>query len=63
MRSLTEQVAIVTGSAQGIGRAIAEVLHQEGATVVIADINAEAAEAAAAELRADGRTQSEQPWT
>jgi NAD(P)-dependent dehydrogenase (short-subunit alcohol dehydrogenase family) len=33
-------VAIVTGAAQGIGRQIAEKLHAEGATVVIADVQA-----------------------
>jgi NAD(P)-dependent dehydrogenase (short-subunit alcohol dehydrogenase family) len=34
---LADRVAIVTGGAQGIGRAIAERLQEEGATVVIAD--------------------------
>jgi NAD(P)-dependent dehydrogenase (short-subunit alcohol dehydrogenase family) len=44
---LADRVAIVTGGAQGIGRAIAQRLHDEGATVVIADISGaeEAAEA------------------
>ncbi|MGI9557662.1 MAG: SDR family NAD(P)-dependent oxidoreductase [Solirubrobacterales bacterium] len=44
------RVAIVTGSAQGIGRAIAERLSLAGATVVIADLNREGAEAAASEI-------------
>jgi len=44
------RVAIVTGAAQGIGRAIAERLDRAGATVVIADMNVEGATAAAAEL-------------
>jgi len=41
------RVAIVSGSAQGIGRAIAERLGSEGATLCVADINAAGAEAAA----------------
>ncbi|MBS1833981.1 MAG: SDR family oxidoreductase [Acidobacteria bacterium] len=45
--SLENQTAIVTGGATGIGEAIAQRLAKAGATVVIADINLEAAEAAA----------------
>jgi NAD(P)-dependent dehydrogenase (short-subunit alcohol dehydrogenase family) len=44
------KIAIVTGGASGIGRAIAAELVDRGATVVIADINAEAAELAAKQL-------------
>jgi len=47
---LEGRVAIVTGSAQGIGRAIATKLSEEGASVVIADINEAGAQAAAAAL-------------
>ena len=36
-------VAMVTGGAQGIGAAIAELLAENGARVAVADINAEAA--------------------
>jgi pyridoxal 4-dehydrogenase len=47
---LKDRVAIVTGAAQGIGRAIAEKLDAEGAKVVVADQNAEGAEQAAGAL-------------
>jgi 3-oxoacyl-[acyl-carrier protein] reductase len=42
--------AIVTGSARGIGRAVAELLTEQGARVVVNDLDAEAADAAAAEI-------------
>ncbi len=45
------QVAIVTGSGQGIGRAIAHRLAQDGMRVIIADIQLERAVAVAEELR------------
>ena len=35
---LADRVVIVTGGAQGIGRAIAQRLHDEGATIVVADL-------------------------
>ncbi|GHT41805.1 beta-ketoacyl-ACP reductase [Endomicrobiia bacterium] len=38
---LQGKVAVITGSAQGIGRAIAEVFASEGAQLVISDINVE----------------------
>jgi NAD(P)-dependent dehydrogenase (short-subunit alcohol dehydrogenase family) len=53
-RSLNGKTAIVTGAAQGIGRAIAELFAQEGASVMIADIQLGKAEAVANELRASG---------
>lgn len=47
---LEGRVAIVTGAAQGIGRAIADKLAQEGASVVVADLNQAGCEEAAAAL-------------
>lgn len=51
---LKDKVAIVTGSARGIGAATARRLAEEGAKVVITDIQQELAQATAAALRADG---------
>ena len=50
------KVAIVTGSGGGIGEAYAEALAAEGAAVVVADINTEAAEGVAKQISADGGT-------
>ena len=44
------KVAIVTGASRGVGRADAELLCKEGATVIMTDINAEAGEKAASEI-------------
>jgi 3-hydroxybutyrate dehydrogenase len=51
---LKDKVAFITGSASGIGKEIAAVYAQEGAKVVIADLDKAAAEATATELKATG---------
>ena len=50
---LSGQVAIVTGSGQGLGLGVARRLARAGATVVLADINGATAESAAAQIRED----------
>jgi len=52
--SIQDKVAIVTGAASGIGKEIATVFFKNGAKVVIADLNLEAAQAAASELDPSG---------
>lgn len=49
-RELAGRVVVITGGASGIGRATAYRMAQEGAHVVILDINQEGAEAVAADL-------------
>jgi 3-oxoacyl-[acyl-carrier protein] reductase len=56
MSESEQRVAVVTGAARGIGRAIAEQLCRDGCAALIADIRVEAAEAAAAEMCAAGWT-------
>jgi NAD(P)-dependent dehydrogenase (short-subunit alcohol dehydrogenase family) len=51
---LKDQVAIVTGGANGIGRETCKLFVSEGATVMIADLVSEAADDLATELRAQG---------
>src|SRR5580704_2398573 len=51
---LQNHIAAVTGSGSGIGRAIAVGYAREGAHVAVLDINGEAANATAAEIRAAG---------
>jgi len=53
MQRFVGRSAIVTGAAQGIGAAIAKRLGAEGASVAVADINGEGAEATAAEMGGD----------
>jgi 3-oxoacyl-[acyl-carrier protein] reductase len=54
MAVLDEKVAIVTGSARGIGRATAEILCEHGAKVLINDLDADVAEQTSSEI--DGET-------
>ena len=53
-RQLQDKIAIVTGAASGIGKEIAATFAREGARVAIADLDREAAEKAAAGLKAEG---------
>ena len=52
MGRLQDKVAIVTGAARGTGATIARLFAEEGASVVLADVNDEAGEAVAAEIGA-----------
>lgn len=54
MKEFKDKVAVITGSASGIGRAIAERSAQEGMKVVLADIEEAALNQAENELRATG---------
>jgi NAD(P)-dependent dehydrogenase (short-subunit alcohol dehydrogenase family) len=56
MRRLEGRVAIVVGSATGIGAATSARLAREGASVVLADINVEAAERTAERIAESGGT-------
>ena len=47
---LKNKVAVITGGAQGIGRAIALGMAREGAKVVVADLQSEKARSVAAEV-------------
>jgi NAD(P)-dependent dehydrogenase (short-subunit alcohol dehydrogenase family) len=54
MKSLSGKVAVVTGGAGGIGRAMGERFAHEGMRVMLADVQAEPLEATVAECRAAG---------
>jgi 3-oxoacyl-[acyl-carrier protein] reductase len=53
MAILSDKVAIVTGSARGIGRATAELLCEHGARVLINDLDGDVAEQTASEINGD----------
>jgi 3-oxoacyl-[acyl-carrier protein] reductase len=52
MSQLDNRIAVVTGAAQGIGKAIAQLLAQRGANVAVADLNIDKAQATAQALTA-----------
>ena len=54
MNGLKDRVAVITGGADGIGRATAMRFAQEGAVVVIWDMNEEKGKQTAAEINAAG---------
>ncbi|MSP67978.1 MAG: SDR family oxidoreductase [Alphaproteobacteria bacterium] len=54
MAALGQRVALITGGARGIGRAIAERFVAEGAAVALLDENADGVQRTAAEIRAGG---------
>jgi NAD(P)-dependent dehydrogenase (short-subunit alcohol dehydrogenase family) len=51
---LDGKVAVVTGAAQGLGRACAECMAAEGAKIIVSDMNAEGGESVAAAIRDAG---------
>ena len=55
MNNLKDKNAIVTGSAQGIGKSIVLALAKAGANIVVSDVNLEEAEKTAKEIEALGR--------
>ncbi|HEV2292624.1 MAG TPA: SDR family oxidoreductase [Tepidisphaeraceae bacterium] len=55
---LQHKISVVTGAAQGIGRAMALRFAEEGAAVLVADIDEQAGEETAAEIRKEGRPAS-----
>ena len=54
MKDFKGKVAVITGGASGVGRAIAHLLAKEGAKVVVADIEAKALDRTVSELAALG---------
>lgn len=56
MRDFKDKIAVITGGASGVGRAIGSQLAAEGAIVVLADIDQAKLDATAAEIAVEGST-------
>jgi NAD(P)-dependent dehydrogenase (short-subunit alcohol dehydrogenase family) len=54
VKEFTGKVAVITGSASGMGRAVAERASREGMKVVLADVEQKALDRAVGELKAEG---------
>jgi NAD(P)-dependent dehydrogenase (short-subunit alcohol dehydrogenase family) len=54
MGRVTDKIALITGGASGIGRATAELMAHEGATVVLSDLQDGAGEDTVAAITAAG---------
>lgn len=61
MNRLKDKVCIVTGAGLGIGRASAQLMAAQGASVVVADIDVTAAEAVVSSIRSEGGKASAVP--
>lgn len=56
MKKIENKVAIVTGAASGMGKSIAKLFAEEGAKVVVSDLNLEKAQVVVDEIEANGGT-------